>query len=285
MGKLGGRELIYGSDLDIIFVYSAPDEAKTNGPKEISAHEYFVKLGQRIISALTLRTREGFVFNVDARLRPSGSAGPLVVSEEALLNYHSGQTLVWERQALTRARAVAGDLAFGSVLVRQLWEALYQKPLTSADVEEMLRIRKRMEGEIAKENAKRYNIKTGKGGIVDVEFLVQALQLKHGHGKAGLRTPYTRKALQRLKREGLIDEEAYRFLTGAYSFMRLIETRQRIVHDRPEGYLYKDSDELLTLARRTGYAGADAADALLKDYAAAAERVRDIYNRTLEILK
>lgn len=285
MGKLGGRELIYGSDLDIIFVYSAPEEAKTSGPKEVSAHEYFVKLGQRIISALTLRTREGFVFNVDARLRPSGSAGPLVVSEEALINYHSGQTLVWERQALTRARAVAGDGAFGCDIVARLWEALYKKPLLPADVDEMLRVRRRMEDEIAKENANRYNIKTGKGGIVDVEFLVQALQLKYGQDKKGLRTPYTHKALLRLKREGLIDERAFKSLANACSFMRLIETRQRIVHDRPEGYLYRDSDELLTLARRTGYAGPGAAEALLDDYSAAAERVREIYNGTLQSLK
>ena len=285
MGKLGGRELIYGSDLDIIFAYSAPEDARTNGPKEVSAHEYFVRLGQRIISALTLRTREGFIFNVDARLRPSGSAGPLVVSEEALLNYHSGQTLVWERQALTRARPVAGDVAFGSVLVRKLWDALYRKLLTPADVDEMLRVRKRMEVEIAKENANRYNIKTGKGGIVDVEFLVQALQLKHGHERAGLRTPYTHKALVRLKREGLMDEAECRTLTDAYSFMRLLETRQRIVHDRPEGYLYRDSDELLTLARRTGYSGAGAPAAMLKEYERAAERVRGIYSGTLETLK
>ncbi len=285
MGKLGGRELIYGSDLDIIFVYSAPDEAKTSGPKELSAHEYFVKLGQRIISALTLRTREGYIFNVDARLRPSGSAGPLVVSEVALLNYHSGQTLVWERQALTRSRAVAGDLAFGCSLVQRLWDALYKKPLTKADIDEMLRVRKRMEDEIAKENTNRYNIKTGKGGIVDVEFLVQAMQLKHGHEKKGLRTPYTHKALLRLRKEGLVDESSCMALAGAYSFMRLIETRQRIVHDRPEGYLYKDSDELLTLARRSGYSGTDAAAVMIRDYETAAQRVRGIYSSTLESLK
>ncbi|MBZ0221154.1 MAG: bifunctional [glutamate--ammonia ligase]-adenylyl-L-tyrosine phosphorylase/[glutamate--ammonia-ligase] adenylyltransferase [Candidatus Methylomirabilis sp.] len=285
MGKLGGRELIYGSDLDIVFVYSGNSQDRTSGPKDISLHEYYVKLGQRMISALTLRTREGFVFNVDARLRPSGSAGPLVVSEEALYKYHSGPTLVWERQALTRARAVAGDLEFGRGIVSGLWEVLYSKPLTGADIEEMLRIRKRMEVEIAKEDAGRYNLKTGAGGIVDVEFLVQALQLRYGSEKNALRTPYTQKALLRLKRGGFIPEDDFRFLSGAWSFMRLIETRQRIVHDRPEGYLVRGSEELTTLARRTGYSGSDAAERLLKDYARIAERVRDSYSKSLEGLK
>jgi len=285
MGKLGGRELIYGSDLDIIFVYSAPTDGTTDGAKEISSHEYYVRLGQRIISVATLRTKEGFIFNVDARLRPSGSAGALVVSEEALLKYHSGATQVWERQALTRARCVAGDMAFGCPVVERLREILYSKPLTTADVDEMLRIRKRMEVEIAKENANRYNVKTGRGGIVDIEFLSQALQLKYGAAKAGLRSPFTHKALARLGRYGVIPKDDLDFLLRAYSFMRLIETRQRIVHDRPEGYLYKGSEELATLARSTGYTGIEAADKLLKDYTEIAERVRGTYVTTLEALK
>lgn len=285
MGKLGGRELIYGSDLDIIFVYADSDDARTTGPKEISSHEYFVKLGQRIISALTLRTKEGFVFNVDARLRPSGSAGPLVVSEQALLKYHSGTTQVWERQALTKARAAAGDLGFGAKVVRKLWDALYARELTPADVGEMLRIRGRMEVEIAKEDATRYNIKTGKGGINDSEFLVQALQLKWGGLKKGLQTPYTLKALSRAGREGLLTDEDLNAVKQSYLFMRSIETRQRIVHDRPEGYLYKDSEELTALARRLGYSGADAGQKLLKAYAGYAEKVRSIYDKTLTGLK
>ena len=285
MGKLGGCELIYGSDLDIIFVYTDRADSRTTGPKEISSHEYFVKLGQRIISALTLRTKEGFVFNVDARLRPSGSAGPLVVSEEALLKYHSGATQVWERQALTKARAAAGDLAFGSMVVRRLWDELYSRELTEADIDEMLRIRGRMEVEIAKEDATRYNVKTGQGGIVDSEFLVQALQLRWGGMKKGLQTPYTMKALSRLGREGLLTDEDMRAVKEAYSFMRSIETRQRIVHDRPEGYLYKDSEELNSLARRLGYSGLDAGEKLLKAYAGYAEKVRKTYLKTLTGLK
>jgi len=285
LGKLGGREMIYGSDLDILFVYSDTPDGHTTGPKEVSSHEYFVKLGQRIISVLTLRTKEGFVFNVDARLRPSGSAGVLVVSEDALLKYHSGTTQVWERQALTKARAVAGDGRFASSIVAKLLDELYSKELSPADADEMLRVRGRMEAEIAKEDSTRYNIKTGKGGIVDSEFLVQAMQLKWGGTKKGLRTPYTLKALSRLAGEGLLTDEERRTIKEAYSFMRSVETRQRIVHDRPEGYLLPGSEELEALARRLGYTGEDAGDELLKDYIGHAERVRKTYLKTLDGLK
>ncbi len=283
LGKLGGSELIYGSDLDILFVYSGDEGGLTAGPREITNHEFFVKLGQRIISVLTLRTKEGFVFNVDARLRPSGSAGPLVVSRGALIKYHGGKTLLWERQALIRARAVAGDTAFAGEVLDELEEIVYSKPLTKEDIDEMLRVRKRMEVEIAKEDSNRYNIKTGRGGIVDIEFLVQAIQLKYG-GIKGLRTPQTQKALLRASKEGIIPKEDYAFLKEAYGLFRLLETRLRIVHDRPEGYLYGGSEELTTLAKRAGYKGTDAADRLLKDYAFYSGKVRELYLKTLDLL-
>ncbi|MBI5492345.1 MAG: bifunctional [glutamate--ammonia ligase]-adenylyl-L-tyrosine phosphorylase/[glutamate--ammonia-ligase] adenylyltransferase [Deltaproteobacteria bacterium] len=283
LGKLGASELIYGSDLDILFVYSGNGEDMTSGPREITSHEFFVKLGQRIISILTLRTKEGFVFNVDARLRPSGSAGPLVVSRDSLIKYHGGKTLVWERQALIRARAVAGDVRFGKETVRELEEIIYSKPLTEEEIDEMLRVRKRMEVEIAKEGPDRYNIKTGKGGMVDIEFLAQAIQLKWGR-RRGMRTPGTLKALLRASGEGIIPKEDYDFLKEAYTLFRLLETRLRIVHDRPEGYLEAGSEELTTLAKRAGYKGDDAARRLLDDYASCSGRVRELYIKTLQSL-
>lgn len=285
LGKLGGRELTYGSDLDIIFVYDDPGDGHTTGPKEISNHEYFVKLGQRIISVLTLKTKEGHVFSVDARLRPSGSSGPLVVARGALLKYHRESTLIWERQAFTRARAVAADPGLGAEVLKELSDAVYSKGLKPGDIDEMLRIRKRMEAEIAKEDATRYNVKTGKGGVVDVEFLVQALQLFHGNAKRQLRTPYTLKALQRLLKAGILEASEYGFLKAAYSFYRHLETKLRIVHDRPEGYLVRGSEELLSLARRTGYSGADPSGALLEEYAVYSEKVRELYLKTLEGLR
>lgn len=285
LGKLGGKDLIYGSDLDIIFVYEDGGTGATDGGRQISNHEFFVKLAQRTISALTLRTREGFAFNVDTRLRPSGGAGALVISMEALLKYHMGKTQVWERQAFTKARPVAGDLALGLEALKGLEDILYSKPLIAGDVDEMLRIRKRMELEIAKEGPDRYNIKTGRGGLVDIEFLAQAMQLKYGWEKRGLRALYTLKALLRLFKEGLLPEDEYLFLKEAYLFYRLLETQLRIVHDRPEGYLIRGSEDISTLARRVGYSGKEASEALLKDYLRYSGRVREIYLKTLEGLK
>ncbi|MBI5887882.1 MAG: bifunctional [glutamate--ammonia ligase]-adenylyl-L-tyrosine phosphorylase/[glutamate--ammonia-ligase] adenylyltransferase [Deltaproteobacteria bacterium] len=282
MGKLGGRELIYGSDLDVIFVYSGGDaDSRTDGARPISSHEFFVKLGQRIISVLTLRTKEGSLFSVDTRLRPSGSSGPLVAARPALIKYHMGGTSIWERQALIKARSVAGDAAFGEEVLKELGEALYARPLRKDDVREMLRIRSRMETEIAKEDRTRYNVKTGRGAAVDIEFLTQALQLLHGR-RAGLRTQYTSKALARLRGEGIISPGDYAVLKDAYVFYRLLETRLRIVHDRPEGYLYTDPAGISSLAKRAGYAGEDAAGRLLEDYKNFSDKVRDIYIRTLE---
>ncbi|MBI5232957.1 MAG: hypothetical protein HY880_01235 [Deltaproteobacteria bacterium] len=278
LGKLGGRELIYGSDLDMVFVYADNLEGgETVGQRIISNREFFIRLGQRIITTLSLRTKEGFVFDVDMRLRPSGSAGPLVISKGALIDYYGKKTEVWERQAFIKARAVAGDMVFAEGLLAELSDIIYSRPPEKEDVAELVRIRKRMEHEIAKETETRYNIKTGKGGLVDIEFLVQALQLRHGHRK-NLRTAFTIEALDNLKHEGLIADHDYLFLKEAHGFLRLIETSLRIVHDRPEGYMEKGTEELKSLARRLGF---DGEEGLMADYSRYRDMVREIYLKTL----
>lgn len=284
LGKLGARELTYGSDLDIIFVYDDPDEGSTSGPRVISNAEYYIKLGQRVISILTLRTKEGTVFSVDARLRPSGSAGPLVVSRPAFTNYHRGSTQVWERQAFIKARPSAGDASLGRDVIEELAEIVYSKPLTPVDVDEMLRIRSRMEVEIAREGSDRYNIKSGKGAVIDIEFLTQALQLSAGADRR-FRTPYTPKALKRLCAGGLISPGDYLFLKEAYSFYRLIEQRLRVIHDRPEGNIYHGSEELSTLATLSGYTGDGGDERLWAECTGYREKTRELYVKILEGLK
>ena len=286
LGKLGGSELIYGSDLDIVFVYDTADaDCRTDGQKAISCHEYFVKLAQRIISILTIRTREGFVFDVDARLRPSGSSGPLVVSRSALLGYHSAATTVWERQAWLKARPVAGNITAGSAALAELAEVIYSRPLSAPDIDEMLRIRQRMEREIAKETKGRYNLKTGFGGLVDIEFLTQALQLFAGAHDSSLRVAQTRKALRRLYAAGMLEHEDYLFLKEAYSFYRLLELKQRIVTDRPDASLIAGTDELTALARRADYGDADPGAKLLEDYLRYAADTRAVFLKVLNALR
>ncbi|MEE8574515.1 MAG: bifunctional [glutamate--ammonia ligase]-adenylyl-L-tyrosine phosphorylase/[glutamate--ammonia-ligase] adenylyltransferase [Thermodesulfobacteriota bacterium] len=295
LGKLGSRELIYGSDLDIVFIYSVTSKEGKEGSeatmttegigiKEIGVHEYFVKLGQKMISVLTLKTREGSVFEVDMRLRPSGSSGPLVLSERAFLSYQREKAEIWELQALTRVRAVAGDSDYGETLSSLLYGIVSSRGLSTSDIAEIIRIRRRMEDEIAKEGQGRYNIKTGRGGIVDIEFLVQVMQLKYAGEYPELRTPYTMVSLGLLAGLGLIYEAEYNLLKEAYEFLRKIEIKLRIVHDRPEGSLSEGTEELASLAKRARYDGDDPAGSLIKDYLDYTARVRDIYDKKMKEL-
>lgn len=282
MGKLGAGEMAYSSDLDIIFLYSGSGD--TNGEykdkenlKETSNQEFFARVGQNIISALTVPTREGYLFKVDMRLRPSGSSGTLVASLDAFRDYHrkSGQT--WERQALTRARAIIGEESLIDEINQAMEEATYGKAPSSQLAQEIDKMRKRMEFELAKERDGIYNVKTGKGGLVDIEFLVQYLLLKHGPSNEKLRIVNTFFALQGLSDEGILVEEDYRALSSAYTFLRKVETGLRIVHDQSVNKLDTNSKDFEVLARRLGYDS----PSLLKEYLTRTAAVRTIYNRYL----
>ncbi|MBI5875198.1 MAG: hypothetical protein HZB81_05045 [Deltaproteobacteria bacterium] len=281
IGKLGGEELIYSSDIDIIFVYSKNGE--TSGVKVISNHEFFAKLAQRIITILSTVTREGFAFKVDTRLRPSGSSGPLVVSEEAFIKYHKETAQMWEKQAMLKARFAAGDAGFGARVLADMQEYIYAAAPTHEDLKELYRIRQRMEIEIAKEGSGRYNIKYGKGGLVDVEFTTQILQLKFGKALPYIRKPNTLEAIDSLKEAQIISEHDYSLLRGAYKFYRLLENRLRIVQNRTEGEIVKDSSEIFILAKRLGYQDNDAGKRLLEDYLNYAAKARGLYLKTIGI--
>ena len=234
LGKLGGRELGYHSDLDLLFLYSQSGEV-----------ERPVKAAQKLISYLTLPLREGTLYRIDTRLRPSGSAGPLVVSFQALQTYHAREARLWERQALLRARPVAGDFALFEKAWTEVLAPSIFRPMDRAQAAQELRaMRDRMEREIAG----RYNSKLGRGGLVDVEFAVQFLQLVHGR-----RQPSTPLALQDLFENGMLAETDYDELSKGYRFLRRLESRLRIVRDRSVDRLPEGERELLLLARRMGY--------------------------------
>ena len=158
---------------------------------------------QRLLSLLTLQYREGRLYQVDTRLRPSGNQGPLVVSEEALLEHHARRAQLWERQALVKARAVAGDVAYGERLLgTALAPLVWERPLPDGAAEEIHRLRMRMEREVAGESVDQLNPKTGQGGLVDVEFATQYLQLLHGAVLPAVRQPGTLDALAALAARG-----------------------------------------------------------------------------------
>ena len=289
LGKLGGRELGYHSDLDLLFLYSGAGE--TDGPRRATNHEHFARLAQRLISHLTLQLPEGMLYKIDARLRPSGNAGPLVVSFEALANYHrageQGGARLWERQALLRARSVAGDHALFERAQREVLNPSLFRKLTPAlrteAASELAAMRERMEREIAAESHDRYNSKLGRGGLVDVEFSVQFLQLVHGEAHPEVRSPSVAAALSALKDAGLLAPAEGEPLLRGWRFLRRLDSRLRIVRDRPIEHLPTAGRELLLLARRLGYSGTHAGEDLLDDYARATKAVRAAFLRVLSV--
>ena len=237
MGKLGAEELSYHSDLDIIFLYSGAGEtmpAPLANPSEfrkVTNHEYFAKVAQRLITLLTTVTREGYVYKLDTRLRPSGNAGPLVSSLAAFDTYHEHSAQLWERQALLKCRFVAGDREFGKRVEERVVRFIYERPLPGGAAEEIHRLRMRMEVELGRERTDRLNLKVGRGGVVDVEFAAQYLQLLHGPKLPSVRSRSTLKALYELMRAGRISVEDFQALDGGYRFLRALEVRLRLSHD------------------------------------------------------
>src|SRR5438477_1738676 len=251
LGKLGGRELGYHSDPDLLFLYSAPGE--TDGARRASNHEHFARVAQRLISHLTLPLREGLLYRIDTRLRPSGSAGPLVVSFDALASYHGREARLWERQALLRLRPVAGDEALFERAFAQVIEPSVYRPIDrAAAAKEPLSMRERIEREIADESPGRYHSKLGRGGLVDVEFAVQFLQLAHGADDPQIRSANTPQALGLLLEHGHLAAQDHAPLARGYRFLRRLESRLRIVRDRSVDRLPEGGAELLRLARRMG---------------------------------
>lgn len=285
LGKLGGGELGYHSDLDLLFVYQGggADEETAGGTRGTVGHpEYFARLVQRLLSLLTVQLREGWLYQVDARLRPSGNQGTLVVSEVAFREHHARRAQLWERQALVKARAVAGDMRFGAALRTSVVEPLvYERALPEGAAQEIHRLRQRIEVEVASETAGELDPKAGHGGLVDVEFATQYLQLLHGGRLLEVRGTNTLRALGALQAAAVLAPEDGLTLRTGYLFHRRVENRLRLVHGRALTRLPTAGAPLALLARRLGYGGADPGGAFLAAYRRQTEAVRAAYHRVL----
>jgi glutamate-ammonia-ligase adenylyltransferase len=277
LGKLGGREMGYHSDLDLVFLYEG--EGRTEPPPGRAAAEngpYFTELAQRIVKATSRHGPMGRLYAIDQRLRPTGKSGSLVVPLGAFERYHApgGGAQTWERQALTRARPVAGDPAFAAEVVAAVERAAYGRPWTCEAADEVRAMRGRLHVGASPRSLKRVP-----GGLIDVEFLVQMLQLKHGPANASLRVPSTWAALDTLHAAGLLDADDHTALRDGYAFLRGLECRLRLVTNRAATELPEPGEELDKLARRLGYGAADAGAKLLADRETHAGRVRDAFER------
>ncbi|HXX66811.1 MAG TPA: bifunctional [glutamate--ammonia ligase]-adenylyl-L-tyrosine phosphorylase/[glutamate--ammonia-ligase] adenylyltransferase [Polyangiaceae bacterium] len=276
MGSFGGRELGYGSDLDLLFVYDAPTEA---------AAERFARIAQRVLRLMETPHHEGSGYALDTRLRPSGNQGLLVVSLEGFARYHEQRAETWERQALVKARACAGDLALGARVMEIAHRAAYERG--APDASRMRHLRTRMERELGHErldrSPARYDLKVGRGGLVDVEFATQWLQMRFGEDRR-VRTTETDVALSALETCGYLDSTTGETLRDGWRFLRKLEQRLRISHGSGATLIEEGAPGLPALARRMGMRDgprAHADRALLDRYVTVTREIRAAYLRVI----
>ena len=230
MGKLGGGELNFSSDVDLMFVYPRTGETR-DGRKAMSNQEFFDRLGRRLIRALNDITEDGFVYRVDMRLRPFGEAGALTLPVAAMEAYFETHARDWERYAMIKARICAGDRVAGDALLRTLQPFVYRRYLDFGALQALREMKALINAEMEGEDLKT-DIKRGPGGIREIEFIVQMFQLIRGGRVPGLRTRSTRLALAELRQQGLLPDVAVDDLLAAYRFLRNAEHRLQQIDDR-----------------------------------------------------
>ncbi len=251
MGKLGGRELNYSSDIDLIFLYEAPEGVREVGGLEV--HEWAKRLGAEVIRILDEPGNHGRMYRVDMRLRPEGDRGELALSWRETVDYYYTAGRPWERQAMLKARPIAGSRSLGDRLVAELAPWIFPSDPAWEDLEESRSMRRRIE-----ERAQDANVKTGAGGIRDIEFLVQFFQLAYGGRMTDLRRRDTLPTLALLADHGLLPRPEVRRLGEHLVFLRTLEHRLQMWDDRQEHAVPGDVRERDLLARRLGLADGSA---------------------------
>ncbi|KIF80661.1 bifunctional [glutamate--ammonia ligase]-adenylyl-L-tyrosine phosphorylase/[glutamate--ammonia-ligase] adenylyltransferase [Noviherbaspirillum autotrophicum] len=258
MGKLGGGELNVSSDIDLIFVYPEDGETRTTTPeqRQLSNHEFFVRLGRKLIGALSEITEDGFTFRVDMALRPNGASGPLVASMAMVEEYLIVQGREWERYAWVKARAVTGqpeDIAALDQIVRPF---VYRRYLDFGAIEALRNMHAQIRAEVARQEARHpersNNVKLGRGGIREIEFLAQVFQLIRGGRDATLRDRSTRATLHTLAEKNLLSTAEVEQLLHAYTFLRNLEHRLQYLDDAQTHTFPVNPEDRLTVAKMMG---------------------------------
>jgi glutamate-ammonia-ligase adenylyltransferase len=261
-GKLGGEELNYSSDIDLVFI--AGDNST----------QYW-QLGQRLIKSLMESTSEGFLYRVDMRLRPWGRSGALVTTVDAYVDYFARHGRLWEKQAMLKARVIAGNQNLGINFFRRIEPQIF-----NCDPEEVrknvLEMKQRIEAELKKKGKDWGEVKSGKGSIRDVEFTTQYLQMANGAKHPSIRSINTLDGLVRLVDHGLIQADEYRHLTSGYVFFRKIEHALQLMHYNQEHHMPTDERELAYLARRLDF---QEGQQLVQYYEQHRKAVRNIFKK------
>jgi glutamate-ammonia-ligase adenylyltransferase len=250
LGKLGGNELNYSSDIDLLFLYG---DGEAPAQAAIPNHEYFVRLAQELTGALSAVTSEGAPFRIDLRLRPQGGEGEMAVGFSHALDYYAHRARDWELQALIKLRHSAGDQKLAREFIRRTQPFVYTPQVNFAAIETALAARRRMgQGHRSRKPAGpagEINVKIDRGGIRDIEFLVQCLQRVYGGAETWLRSGGTLFSLQKLHDKGHIGGADFQVLTTTYEFLRTIEHRLQLRHGRQTHRLPADGNELGVLSR------------------------------------
>ena len=274
LGKLGGAELNHSSDVDLLFLYSEEGQLAPH----ISYHEFFNRLGNKILETFSTPDPAGSLFRVDLRLRPEGSAGPLARSLESMENYYAGFGETWERIALIKARGIAGSRELAYDFLRLHQPFIYPKTSTPDLLDEIAKIKHRIERDIVGTEKLERDVKLGRGGIRDIEFIVQTLQLIHGARHPFLQEPNMLKALRALRELDLLASQEVLALDNAYRFLRRVEHRLQIEAEQQTHMLPNQPEALHHLARSLRFSCANDFTAALQNRMGS---VRPIFRRII----
>jgi len=274
LGKLGGHELNHSSDVDLIFLYSEEGELSPR----LSYHQWFNRLAEKILETFSTRDPEGALFRIDLRLRPEGSTGPLARSLESMENYYAGFGETWERIALIKAREIAGSRELAYEFLSQHQPFIYPRSPTPDLLDEVANIKRRIEREALGTDELDRDVKLGRGGIREIEFVVQTLQFIHGGRHAFLQETSTMKALRALAELELIPPKEVVDLDRAYRFLRQVEHRLQIEAEQQTHTVPRDPVALKRLARSLGFDSANEFSTALKK---TMQNVRSIFDRVI----
>ena len=274
LGKLGGGELNHSSDVDLLFLYS--DEGQLT--PHLSYHEFFNRLGNKILETFSTPHPVGSLFRVDLRLRPEGSAGPLARSLDSMENYYAGFGETWERLALIKARGVGGSRELAYEFLRQHQPFIYPRSATPDLLDEIANIKRRIERDVVGPEKLERDVKLGIGGIREIEFIVQALQLIHGARHPFLQEPSMLKALRALRQLDLLPHDEVLTLDNAYRFLRRVEHRLQIEAEQQTHTVPQEPEALRRVALSLRFSSAEDLTATLQERMRA---VRPIFQRII----
>ncbi len=283
LGKLGSHELNYASDIDLVFIYSEDGATSGSGERgKLSNREYFIKLSENITKLVGQPAGEGAAYRVDLRLRPHGRDGALASSLNEALRYYAKSAQAWELQTLIRSRAAAGSSSLFSRFAAATEEYIYRPDILIKDALASVRLAKQKIDRHISRGQEGFNVKLQRGGIREIEFIAQALQLAHGGRDEWLRVAHTLISLGRLADRKLISDEERTELSDAYTFLRVLEHRLQMEHGLQTHSVPQTVEARSLVARRMGFSGADVLakfDAALASHVA---NVRRAFDRVFE---